>query len=100
MLKRVIHVVDNEELNCATDHAKKTTVLDALYMTDEAWTRVTLETILNCFRKGGFRIPDGTTTQGDVVVEPPAGMDAEQFERFVEVDHDLYCIWDPTDEDI
>ena len=38
MLKRVIHAVDNEELNCATDHAKKTTVLDALYMADEAWT--------------------------------------------------------------
>ena len=34
MLKRVIHALDNEELNCATDHAKKTTVLDAIYMAD------------------------------------------------------------------
>ena len=54
----------------------------------------------NCFRKGGFRTPDGATTQGDVVVEPPAGIDAEHFERFVEVDHDLDCIGNPTDEDI
>ena len=35
-----------------------------------------------------------------MVVEPPAGMDAEQFERFMELDHDLDCIGDPTDEDI
>ena len=92
--------MDNEELNCATDHTKKTTVMDALYMANEDWTRVTPETIRNCSRKGGFITPDGATTQSDVVVEPPAGMDAEQFERFVEVDHDLDCIGDPTDEDI
>ena len=65
MLKCVIHAVDNEELNSATDHTKKTTVLDALYMANEDWTRVTLLTIRNCSRKGGFMTPDGATTQGD-----------------------------------
>jgi hypothetical protein len=44
----------------ANDIAKKITILDAIHLAKEAWNKVSVETIRNCFRHGGFKTDDKT----------------------------------------
>lgn len=60
---KVLVVIDNglHDASCslqANDIAKKITILDAIHLAKEAWNKVSVETIPNCFRHGGFKTDD------------------------------------------
>ncbi|CAH1242260.1 TIGD4 [Branchiostoma lanceolatum] len=84
---------------------KATTVLDALFMTREAWRNVQPLTIQNCFRKAGLitvvQPEDSATPQpADIAVPIPEGMTEEEFNEFVDLDADVECTGDPSEEEI
>ncbi|CAH1242555.1 Hypp6835 [Branchiostoma lanceolatum] len=81
---------------------KATTVLDALFMTREAWRNV--QPIQNCFRKAGLTTvvqpEDSATPQpADIAVPIPEGMTEEEFNEFVDLDADVECTGDPSEEE-
>lgn len=83
--------------------ARKLTILDAVHALKKAWSAVTSTTIVNCFKKGGFHIPDNTDLQTDEVITPletPPEMTATSFEEYVDIDNNLPCTGLPTDDDI
>ena len=91
----------------AAEFARKLTLLDSLHMQKAAWSRVTAATVIHCYRRASF-----TTTVDDetesveasddetAAVEPPAGITAEDFDRYVSVDSDIQTAAAITDEEL
>ncbi|CAH1242550.1 TIGD4 [Branchiostoma lanceolatum] len=74
-------------------------------MTREAWRNVQPLTIQNCFRKAGLTTvvqpEDSATPQpADIAVPIPEGMTEEEFNEFVDLDADVECTGDPSEEEI
>ncbi|XP_054259576.1 tigger transposable element-derived protein 6-like [Macrosteles quadrilineatus] len=89
-------------------------ILDAMWMTTKAWSKVTETTISNCFRKSGFAVPtseDNTAQPFTQAVDVPESWeqiqevlnlqeDAAGFEDFVTFDDDLAVCGELTDAEI
>ena len=76
----------------ANDIAKKLNLLDAMHIIVSGWGNVSKETILNCWRKGGFvagEISESEYNESSDVVHHPPGMSQEQFDAWVDADTDL-----------
>ena len=109
MVKSLLRAIDN-----GSSFAQfKITLLDSIHMLKKAWESVTPLTISNCFKKGGFVVPDQTLDD-----DPFADSDSEEssdesdplaqlsltepctFEEYVRADENLQCSPMPTTEDI
>lgn len=102
--RRMITALDADPEKKAKDVSKSITLLDVLYLAKESWNAVSSQTILNCFRKGGFckdeaaDVFDGDESLVDVSV--PENMTPEEFEEFVDMDKDVKIAADHTDAEI
>ncbi|XP_055904281.1 tigger transposable element-derived protein 6-like [Eupeodes corollae] len=97
--KQLLHLDNGESLS---DFSKKINLLIALKMIKRAWWMVTPLTIKNCFRKAGLTF----NSDEEVEVEPvdeennfPTAI-REEIDYLVNIDQDLPCFGDMTDEDI
>ncbi|XP_059225932.1 uncharacterized protein LOC131997998 [Stomoxys calcitrans] len=81
------------------DFSKKVDNLKALNMVKRAWLNVTLECIRNCFRKSGFTISTDVATveESDVILD---ALDDDEINHLIEIDEDVPCCEDLTDNDI
>ena len=87
-LQRIVSVIDSGTAQTANKVVKSITLLDAIHMLSNAWQRVKVETISNCFMSGltedveedflGF-------TEEDI----PPNIDAEEYEMYVNVDEEV-----------
>lgn len=102
----------------AAELARKITLLGSLHMQKLAWIRVSTSTIVNCYRRASFvkvveennddaTDPDVTATAAGeescaTELQPPLpdGMSINDFNRFVEIDHDALTSAQSTDEEI
>lgn len=77
----------------AGDVARNVSLLDALYLAEEAWSSVSLDTIADSFHRGIFRwdeaaevCEDDQSLEGVAV---PEGLAPDEFERYVDADDGL-----------
>jgi len=100
---------DNESSTHASELAKKLTLLYSLHMVKEAWSRVTTETVVNCYRWASFVKDDGAGEPASAVTEDdtneaaidlPIGVTADEFSDYVAIDNDLPVAADSTDNEI
>lgn len=89
-------------------------VLDAMWMITKAWNKVTDRTILNCFKKSGFKTKteddDDTEQPPSEITETPGNWEKvrealnlqqeAEFEDFVTFDDDIAVCGELTDADI
>lgn len=74
----------------ANDLAKKTSLIDGLYLIAQAWDCVKESTVRNCFKKGGFA-PGQSEEEPSVPV--PSDMSEEEFDEWMNIDEcfDISC---------
>ncbi|XP_052071173.1 tigger transposable element-derived protein 4-like [Mytilus californianus] len=59
MVRKVIRIIEASEVKLTANAlARKLTLLDAVHLLKKSWSCVTTLTIINCFKKGGFVVPD------------------------------------------
>ena len=86
----IITTLDADTSVTALQVSRSASLLDALYLIREACTFVKVETINNCYRKGGLKV-SGETLE---VIAPednipiPRGMLLEDFQETVDMDKD------------
>ena len=68
--------------------AKSVSVLDAILLSVESWEKISNQTIVNCWRKGGL-LPSTGEDVGQDALPRPANITREQFETFLAFDDDL-----------
>ena len=87
---RIITALDAVTTVTALQVSRSVSLLDALYLIREACTFVKVETINNCYRKGGLKVSCETLE----VIAPednipiPHGMSLEDFQETVDMDKD------------
>ncbi|XP_041082893.1 tigger transposable element-derived protein 4 [Polyodon spathula] len=106
-LRQLVNTIDSTESDAtAVQEAGKLTLLDSLHLQREAWNKITELTIANCYRRASFikqlyqaELPviDGEDNS-DVFV--PAGMELEDFSRYVAIDNDLATDEEKSDTDM
>lgn len=109
MVKQLIQAIDHG----STLAEFKITLLDALQMVRAAWDSVTAETIINCFRKGGFLSPFDNVTEEEMDLqeeeeEEDVSLDflnleegcTCSFKEYVNCDCSLQCVPMLTSQDI
>ena len=108
----VIDGGDDDSDSRAAKLAKKLTVLDSLHMQKEAWNRVSVQTIQNCYKRASFieendtnqdaglSMVSGVTVEINISVELPPGGTSDDFSRYVSVDDNLPVSADQTDAEI
>lgn len=103
---KVLAVIDSglHDASCslqANDIAKKITILDAIHLAKEAWNKVSVETIRNCFRHGGFKTDDKTDDEHEhSLPEKPVDLSDEVYGDWVDVDSHLDVAEIQTEEEI
>ena len=98
-----------------TELAKKLTLLDSLHMQKEAWSRVTVQTVVNCYRRASFikQTSDGidesgldepgpcqANDSGNCDINLPDGVSSDDFSHYVDIDNDLPVSAESTDVEI
>ena len=78
LARKVSILAENSNFN-ANDLTKKVRVIEAIYMMEEAWNRVTPETIQNCFKKAWKNEQPTALPELLADVEVPSGVDRETF---------------------
>ncbi|CAC5392642.1 unnamed protein product [Mytilus coruscus] len=59
MVRKVIRIIEASEVKLiANALARKLTLVDAVHLLQKSWNCVITVTIINCFKKGGFVVPD------------------------------------------
>lgn len=100
--RSIIDAIDGNEER-GPEVVKKLTVLNAMEMLDDAWTKVTDQTIKNCFQKGGFTLeaPERSADQdASDDVPPPPGMTEEDFNDWVQIDDDAVIAEEASLEEV
>lgn len=88
------------------EYAKSISVLQAIHMLKRAWFLVTPTTIANCFRKGGIiksvqNLDDQQLNdQNDAENIDMCGLSSEEYDAFVQIDHDIECYGTQTDAEM
>ncbi|KAK1157956.1 tigger transposable element-derived protein 4-like [Acipenser oxyrinchus oxyrinchus] len=108
VLRQLVNTMDSTESDAkaAVQLARKLTLLDSLHLQREAWNKITESTIANCYRRASFikqlyqaELPViDEVDSSDVFV--PAGMDLEDFSRYVAIDNDLPTGEEKSDTDV
>ena len=91
-----------------TELCKKLTVLVSLHMQKEAWSRITVQTIVNCYRRASFIKETDESEMGfseaadaaDSETDLPSGVSSDVFARYVDIDTDLPVSVNNTDAEI
>jgi len=87
---RIIDEIEDSDANVtAAAIARKLSVLDALHIVAAAWTKVTEETIRNCWEKANFLRIDENQSEHvppELNLEVPDGMESELFHMWVNID--------------
>lgn len=98
MCQRILQQMDAED-NSATACAlaKKITLLVAIDFLVMAWGDIEKKSIRNCWRKGGL-VSSNEEAVEDVPDDIP--LPEEQFNAYVDIDHDLETSAEVTDDDI
>lgn len=86
----------------AAEICKKLDLLSAIHFLVQAWRQVTVKTIENCFRKGGFIIQNcGTILENDIENDlVPDDMTASEFETWMAIDENLETSGPLTEDDV
>ena len=83
----------------ANDIAKKLTVLDAMRMISNGWSKISVQTIINCWRKAGFvtieNVDETEESQEGEVLVTPEGMSAADLDAWIQIDSNVQ-----TDEEM
>ena len=100
---RIITALDADQNASALEVARSVTVLDPLYLIRDAWLSVKIETISDCYRKGGFKGIDEVLVQDldqedDVPI--PEGMTIDDFQQTIEMDSDLEVAGELNDAEL
>lgn len=76
--------------------------LSAIHFLVQAWRQVTVKTIGNCFRKGGFIIQNcGTIVENDIENNlVPDDMTASEFETWMAIDQNLETSGPLTEDNV
>jgi hypothetical protein len=103
MRRKVIRIIDagldDPSISLqANEIAKKINVLEALHLANEAWNKVSAETIRNCFRHGGFSATEEETVT--CVPEKPSDLSPEDYENWLTIDEDLEVAYELNEDDI
>lgn len=104
MRRKVIRIIDagldDPSISLqANEIAKKVNVLEALHLANEAWNKVSAETIQNCFRHGGFSATEEETVV--CVPEKPSDLSQEDYEIWLTIiDADLQVAYELNEDDI
>ncbi|GBN08437.1 hypothetical protein AVEN_128658-1 [Araneus ventricosus] len=77
---------DNEEID-ANELAKKTTLLETVHLLTNSGNRILADTIRNCFTHRGFC--EALDEKLQIVIEPPEGMQKEEYEEWLSIDEDI-----------
>lgn len=86
------------------DFAKSITLLEAMHMLLNAWSKVKPETITNCFRKAGFLCHNNDDNR--INIQPTdeifnlSFLNVEKFDEYVDCDRNLECYGELNDADI
>ncbi|XP_059217624.1 tigger transposable element-derived protein 6-like [Stomoxys calcitrans] len=93
--KQLLHLECSGTLE---NFSKKIDVFEALSMVKNAWSTVTTETVKNCFRKAGFVTGEvlETVEEEDSILNEIGN----EIEHFIEIEKDLECCEDLTEEEI
>ncbi|GBN32379.1 hypothetical protein AVEN_117301-1 [Araneus ventricosus] len=78
---------DNEEISANVLAKKKKTLLEAVHLLTSSWNRISADRIKNCFAHGGFC--EALDEQLQTVIEPPEGMQKEEYEERMSTDEDF-----------
>ena len=102
--RAIIDAIDDNNEERGPEVVKKLNVLNAMEMLDDAWTKVTDKTIVNCFRKGGFAVEEEELQAGDQDasddVPAPEGMTTEEFNAWIQFDDDAEVAEEASMEEI
>ena len=95
---------DSEEELVANEVVKKVSLLDTMNMLDVAWTKVTAETVRNCWKKGGFvedleLLPE-LQPELEPLPLPPPGLTAEMFQQWVTIDDESETTQETTEDEM
>ena len=102
IVRRLISDIDAPDIN-TTHYAKKLTLLDSIHILSTAWKNVKQQTIVNCYRKAGFKISTDNETQNyaeddDLII--PTMLTQSDFDQYVNHNHDTPFYGFLTDEEI
>ena len=91
MVLNLLQEIDDQENNDSTSLAKKLSVLDGIVNLKFAWDAVTIDTIMNCWKKftSPVNLDDGNSEE-DPALLPPEGMILKDWNDFIEVDAHVY----------
>ena len=99
---RIITALDADENVTALEVSRSVSVLDALYLIRNAWLSVKVDTIRNCYKKGGFRVIDEVAEsfnqEDDFPI--PERMTIDDFQRTIEMDSDLEVAGELNDTEL
>ena len=84
------------------DVAENISLLDAIYLLDEAWQAVKPPTISNCYRHSGFHKNHSSGDEFDLLqdIDLPFNLSREDFEFMVQVDESAETTGHYTDEEL
>ncbi|CAM1325795.1 Uncharacterised protein r2_g3468 [Pycnogonum litorale] len=104
--QKLIDAIDNapEEEILANDLVKKVSILEAMEMLDSAWKKVKRETIVNCWKKGGFlgREPLNEDVEPEEIPlpPPPPGLSEEEFQHWIDIDEGIEITDEATEKEV
>ena len=88
---RLISELDSDSSLQMKDLAKNISLLDAIYLLDEAWQAVKETTISNCYRHSGFHKNNSSGDDFDPLqdIELPSNLSMEDLVLMVQVDESV-----------
>ena len=103
----IISELDADEGKTASEVASRIPVIRALHLIYDAWHAVKPQTISNCFRKAGFAkeeenavAPDQPQEEEEEEFQMLEGMNADEFNDFVDIDQEEPVTGELDDEEI
>lgn len=101
MRRRIVAAYDDIlDGGSAAELARKTDLLTAMHLLNQAWEQVTKTTIANCYRKGGFSPPITDELAEEDEIPPPDDMTIAEFNEWLDIDKNLETSAPVTDDSI
>lgn len=105
ILQIIQDLVEDDETGMRLAHnvVKKIDVLQAMEMLSTSWKKVKSETIVNCWRKGGFVTTEEEVAENEVAIPIPEDVTEDRIESFLEwvsIDDDAEVAEEATLEEV